>query len=158
MTRQNAIAVGGTPTATATGDDLWREVSSTETHLITSPPKTQPQNGNGKLPFTLQYADVDAERAVLAVLLMYPESVDDIRSILDVEDFQIVRHRWIYQAILGVVDEGDLPDFVTVTDAMRAAGRIKTPDDANEIYDLVIFDAAPNILNGLAYALSLIHI
>ena len=154
MTRQNAIAVGGTPTATATGDDLWREVSSTETHLITSPPKTQPQNGNGngKLPFTLQYADVDAERAVLAVLLIDPQSVDDIRSILDVEDFQIVRHRWIYQAILDVVDAGDLPDFVTVTDAMRAAGRIKTPDEANEIYDLVIFDAAPNILNGLAYA------
>lgn len=74
--------------------------------------------------------DVDAERAVLAVLLgQAPSGAAAVREAIDVARLEVVDfgaepHGYTFAAISDLARSGQVPDFVTVADALKRAGRL----------------------------------
>lgn len=58
------------------------------------------------------------EESVVGGLLLYPDTLDEVRDVLHPEDFAEVRYRRAYQGILAVADRGGDIDPVTVCDAI----------------------------------------
>jgi replicative DNA helicase len=74
-----------------------------------------PANGFEPLP----PHNSEAEESVLGALLMDPEALDVVASILSVDDWYHPRHRDIYAAMLRLRDAGQPTDFVMVCDELE---------------------------------------
>lgn len=66
----------------------------------------------------------EAEEAVLGAILINPDSYLTIASFLTADDFFIVRHRHIWEALSRISQRNEKPDFVTVQDELRALGQL----------------------------------
>ena len=60
-----------------------------------------------------------AEKAVLGGLIISPESVASVAGKLKPDHFYMVRHAWIYKAILELWRANTPVDFLTVTEWLR---------------------------------------
>ena len=71
-------------------------------------------------------SSAELEEALLGSLLvsLRPESLNSISVFLAPDDFFIVRHGWIYEAIKDVSDNGLAVDSITVAEALRQKGRL----------------------------------
>lgn len=67
-------------------------------------------------------SDVDTERSVLGVLMIWPERLDEVRHALRAEDFYHPSHATIYRAILSTADAGQAVDIVSVSSELRRMG------------------------------------
>lgn len=56
----------------------------------------------------------EAEQALLSSLLLNPSNADRVASLVDPADFYIVRHGWVYRAILVLHRQGEPVDVLTV--------------------------------------------
>jgi replicative DNA helicase len=66
----------------------------------------------------------DAEKALLGCIIRNPSMFHETRLIVGAEDFFIVRHGWIWDAIRSLVDSGATVDYITVCDALRQRGQL----------------------------------
>ncbi|MBL8147346.1 MAG: replicative DNA helicase [Anaerolineae bacterium] len=66
----------------------------------------------------------EAEEAVLGAILINPDSYLTIASFLTTDDFFILRHRHIWDALSRISQRNEKPDFVTVQDELRAMGQL----------------------------------
>ena len=87
---------------------------------------------------SLTFAADDIERAVLSALLNDPEAYDKIKGWLYPEHFQLVRWRWVFEAISDLRDDGRPADFVTVPDELERRGRLQQVGDAATVMELAI--------------------
>jgi len=76
---------------------------------VVEPLKPPPQN-------------IEAEQAVLGILIMHTSALDEVAAILKPDDFYRTAHRVIYSAILKMRDEGRSVDIVTLHDFLRSKG------------------------------------
>lgn len=67
----------------------------------------------------------DAEEALLGSILINPERFNDVAPFLEADDFYILRHKWIYEAIRRLADERSDIDVLTVNRALDAMGHLE---------------------------------
>ncbi|MBN2470841.1 MAG: replicative DNA helicase, partial [Anaerolineae bacterium] len=93
---------------------------------------------------------VEAEEAVLGSILMNPEALHEVRVFLAAEDFFILRHGWIYEAILRLAERDDAIDARTLAEELRAQERLE--DVGGEAYLNYLPTTMPTALNAEVYA------
>jgi replicative DNA helicase len=78
-----------------------------------------------QLPDVPQLAphSIEAEEAVLGSLLIAPDVLDDLGFLMP-DDFFIVKHAWIFEAIRAVNARKDQVDYLTVSEELREKERL----------------------------------
>jgi len=103
-------------------------------------------DGPGKeLPQSLE-----AEVSVLGAMLLEPNTIDEVASLLTVESFAQPRHQAVYQAICALHERQQGIDIVPVMEELRRRGRLEDAGGAEYLAYLV--DAVPSAANAVHYA------
>jgi hypothetical protein len=89
----------------------------------------------------------ELEKAALGALLIDDGALTEVATILEPDDFYDQRHAAIYRAILETSNRGVIPDYLTVSQALK--GDITGVDP---MYVTDLFNATPTSLNALEYA------
>lgn len=67
--------------------------------------------------------DENAERSVLASILINSEAIHEVKSILSIDDFYVEMHRNIYSAMLNIIERGEYIDYVSVYHELVSMGK-----------------------------------
>jgi replicative DNA helicase len=94
--------------------------------------------------------DIEAEQAVLSAIVLAPECLDDVRDVVNVEDFYDPRFRLMFQACLDLDAAGAKVDEIAVHTRLRAIDRSEQAGGAAAIAAMV--DATPAVANVLEHA------
>ena len=70
----------------------------------------------------------EAEEAVLGAILLNPEVWVDIASFLQQDDFFLLRHRWIWEAMQRITERNESLDYLTVSEELAQLGHLKDID------------------------------
>lgn len=92
----------------------------------------------------------EAEQAVLGSILINAECYDEISSVLSPDDFFLVKHKWIYQAIVEMKKRNQSLDNVTVTQAL--ADRKQLEDIGGPGYITELINNTPTHIHAYVYA------
>lgn len=113
---------------------------------------TQPAQGRApKAPLPrLGPHSIEAEEAVLGAVLIYPEVLLELTSIVQPDDFYELKHRWIWEAMLALSERGDAIDLLTVTEELRQ--RHKLEDIGGAAYVAQLANNTPTYLYAETYA------
>ena len=91
-----------------------------------------------------------AEQSVIGSMLLDKNAVVRVIEILNPESFYRDAHRFIYESILDLFDRGEPIDLVTVTEALRKAGKLDAVGGAVYVADLI--NSVPTSANIEHYA------
>jgi replicative DNA helicase len=69
--------------------------------------------------------NLEAEESVLGAVLLDPELIHALVTLLRPEDFFLEKHRWIWEAYLALYDRREAIDPVTVADELERQGRLQ---------------------------------
>ncbi len=86
---------------------------------------------------------------MLGSILINPEALYEVLSFLRVEDFFIVRHAWIWEAILNLHERRDPLDYLTLVNELEQQGRLA--DTGGAAYILSLINKTPSALNAAGY-------
>ncbi len=78
----------------------------------------------------------EAERALLGALLLDGERIPDAAELLRPGDFHDRRHQILFEVLVALADRSAPVDFITVGEALRAAGRFEEVGGAPFLIDL----------------------
>lgn len=92
---------------------------------------------------------VEAEEAVLGSILINPEALFEVLPFLKAEDFYIVRHQWIWEAVNGLHERRDPIDYLTVVSELEQTARLAELGGA--AYILSLINKTPSALNVEGY-------
>jgi replicative DNA helicase len=96
------------------------------------------------------HQDADAEAAVLSAILLSPSLLDELRDVVEPNDFFAIQHRVLFEALLEL-DEARSPiDTVTVKAKLEALGKWQQVGGAAFISQ--VMDATPAVANVLDHA------
>ncbi|MBN1311850.1 MAG: replicative DNA helicase [Anaerolineae bacterium] len=93
--------------------------------------------------------NIEAEEAVLGAILVNPEALFEVLPFLKAEDFFIVRHAWIWEAMLNLHERRDPLDYLTVVSELEQTGKLAETGGAGYILSLV--NKTPSSLNIEGY-------
>ncbi len=79
----------------------------------------------------------DAERALLGAIMLRPDAMHDISTVIFPESFYAEKHREIYRAILGIFSKGDPIDLLSVTHYLTEKGVLDRIGGASYITELI---------------------
>src|SRR3972149_2592175 len=88
----------------------------------------QPPNPNGShtaAPDRMAPHNVEAEEALLGCMIMNAREFYAVASFLRPGDFYIVKHEWIWQAMLRIHNREDEIDYISVIDELSTQGRLE---------------------------------
>lgn len=94
--------------------------------------------------------DLAAEQSVIGAMLLDKHAITKALEILQPDSFYRDAHRCIYEAMLELFDRGEPVDLVTVTDALRKAGRLEQAGGVIYVTDLL--NSVPTAANIEHYA------
>ena len=94
--------------------------------------------------------DLIAEQSIIGSLLLDKQALLRVIEILQADSFYRDAHRYIYQTILELFDRGEPVDLVTVTDALRKAGKLEAVGGSIYVTDLL--NSVPTAANVEYYA------
>jgi len=92
----------------------------------------------------------EAEAATLGAMLLDPEAVGIVLRHLRPEDFYSGYNRNIYSAILSLFNKGQEVDLITLTDELRATGKLEASGGA--AYATTLTSVVPTSANVEYYA------
>lgn len=92
----------------------------------------------------------DAEEAMLGACLINPDGMAMVRGYVSVEDFYLVKHMWIWQAMLALADAGDDIDNVTVIRKLEEMGRLE--QTGGSAYITYLLNNTPTHIHANTYA------
>lgn len=92
---------------------------------------------------------IPAEEAVLGGILINPEALFEVLMFLTSEDFFIVRHAWIWEAIVALHDRHEPVDHLLVCNELDQRGRLGETGGA--AYVLSLINKTPSSLNTEGY-------
>ncbi|RME86099.1 MAG: replicative DNA helicase [Caldilineae bacterium] len=95
-------------------------------------------------------ANIEAEEALLGSLMIDPDVVVQVATIVEPEDFYVQRHGWVYDAIRHLHDQRQPVDFLTVTDELERRGQLEDVGGAAFISSLI--NAVPSAIHAYHYA------
>ena len=106
-----------------------------------------PEEASGE---ALRPHDTEAEAAVLGAILINPEAYFDVAQILRAEDFFLLRHRWIWEAIARLHEQRKPVDLLTVAEELDRAGHLD--DVGGAAYLTTLASNVPSSLHAETYA------
>jgi replicative DNA helicase len=86
---------------------------------------------------------------VLGSILIYPDAYLQVASFLKGEDFYIHRHRWIWEAISQMHEEGTPIDYLTIIDALDRSGKLE--EIGGSAYLTALINTVPSSLHAETY-------
>ncbi len=106
---------------------------------------TQPSSISGQFaPYSQE-----AEEAVLGAVMVNPDAFLGVASFLTAEDFYILRHSYIWEALLRISERNEQIDFVTLQDELRALNRLN--DVGGPAYLLHLVNSTPTSIHAEVY-------
>jgi replicative DNA helicase len=93
---------------------------------------------------------IEAEEAVIGAVLIYPEALLELSSLVQPDDFYELKHRWIWEAILALSERNDAIDLLTLTEELRH--RQKLEDVGGAVYVAQLANNTPTYLYAETYA------
>ena len=93
---------------------------------------------------------IEAEEAVLGALLIDPDAIIRLATLLRPEDFYREKHAWIYRCVLDLHDRREPVDFLTLCDEMERRGQLNEVGGAAFITSLI--NAVPTSIHAEHYA------
>ncbi|MBD3236278.1 MAG: replicative DNA helicase [Candidatus Eisenbacteria bacterium] len=97
-----------------------------------------PRGGGGEPPAGLvPPQNLDAERAVLAAMLLDQGAIDKVEEILDDEAFYREAHRKVFRAIAALSARNESADLLTVTEELRRQGTLEAIGGATFLQSLL---------------------
>jgi replicative DNA helicase len=91
----------------------------------------------------------EAEEAVLGAIMINPESFLAVASFLNADDFFILRHGYIWEAMARIVERSDRLDTLTVQEELRAHGRLN--DIGGPAYLMQLINNTPTSVHAEVY-------
>jgi replicative DNA helicase len=91
---------------------------------------------------------IESEEAVLGSILISPDALLEVAS-LKPDDFFIVRHAWVYEAMLTLHNRRDPVDYLTVVNELEQARKLTEVGGA--AYILSLINKTPSALNVWGY-------
>jgi replicative DNA helicase len=79
--------------------------------------------------------NLDAERGVLGACLLDHERIDDVATVLRVEDFYLPPHGFIFQAMLEMSRDNKRPDPTLLANYLKKKGQLSELADVHEVAD-----------------------
>jgi replicative DNA helicase len=101
-----------------------------------APDKTVPNN-------------IEAEEAVLGALLIDPEAIFRVLPFLQVDDFYLQKHRWIYEAVISIHERHDPVDFLTLTTELEHQNHLDAA--GGDAYISQLITAVPSAISVESY-------
>ncbi|KAF2962515.1 replicative DNA helicase [Fervidobacterium sp. 2310opik-2] len=95
-------------------------------------------------------ANIEAEQALIGSILIEPEKLDNIVSIVSSSDFYDQRHRYIFSVIEQLHDEGLPIDIISVCDRLRNQDLLDKI--GGELYVAQLADSVPTSAHAEVYA------
>jgi len=92
----------------------------------------------------------EAEEATLGALLVDPEAIHAVACIVRPADFYIVKHRWLYEAMLALADRRESVDTLTICGELERRGHLADVGGTAHIVDLV--NVTPSAMHVESYA------
>ena len=89
----------------------------------------------------------ELEKAALGALLIDDGALTEVANLLEPEDFYDQRHAAIYRAVLEVARRGAIPDYLTITAALK-----QELTGVDPLYVSDLFNATPTSANAREYA------
>ncbi|MBN1287915.1 MAG: replicative DNA helicase [Anaerolineae bacterium] len=99
---------------------------------------------------------VEAEEAVLGSILINPETLLDVNSVLSADDFFIIRHRWIWEAIQRLHLRREAIDYLTVVRELDAHHKLE--DVGGPAYLTYLINNTPTSIHAETYARTVVRI
>lgn len=93
--------------------------------------------------------NVEAEEAVLGAVLIHSEALLELIAFLRADDFFIVRHGWVWDAMIALHTRRDPIDYLTVVNELEQVERLTEVGGAAYILSLV--NKTPSALNAEGY-------
>jgi replicative DNA helicase len=81
--------------------------------------------------------DLDAERALLGAVILKPEAMHDVSTIVQPESFYADKHREIYRAIVALFVKGDPIDLLSVSTKLKQAKQLERVGGAAYLGELI---------------------
>ncbi len=102
-------------------------------------------------PLTGQLAPYsqEAEEAVLGAVMVNPEAFLGVASFLKTDDFYILRHGYIWEALLRISERNEQIDYVTLQEELRALNRLN--DIGGPAYLLHLINSTPTSIHAEVY-------
>lgn len=94
--------------------------------------------------------DLDAERALLGALMLKPEMMHDVSTIVHPESFYADKHNEIYRAIFDLFVKGDPIDILSVSTRLKSAKQLERIGGASYLTELT--EAVPAAGNSVYYS------
>jgi len=98
----------------------------------------------GQVPYS-----VEAEEAVIGSVLIDPEAFYAVGTFLKPDDFYMLRHTYIWEAIDRLNQRGDQIDYLTVQEELRACGRLA--EIGGPAYLTQLINATPTSAHAAIY-------
>lgn len=103
--------------------------------------------------------NINVEEALLGSILMDPDAITRVMTIVDAADFYIHRNGWIFNAILEMRLDGNPADFLTVCDFLQDRPAISEYEYDNlleecggDVYISKLVNVVPTALHAVGYA------
>jgi replicative DNA helicase len=93
---------------------------------------------------------LEAEESVLGSMLLSQDAIVEVSEILKPEDFYKESHSLIYETALALFAAGEPVDPITVSESLRAQGKLERAGDRTYIVNLM--SAVPTPANARYYA------
>ena len=93
---------------------------------------------------------IDAENAVIGGLLIKSDCFDDIAMLLKADDFYLIQHRYIFNAISSLTQQNTPVDMLTVSESLKGKGVLEEVGGFAYLADMV--SNTPSVANIMAYA------
>ncbi len=81
--------------------------------------------------------NIEAEKALIGAIILKPEVMHDISTMVYPESFYADKHREIYRAILEVFTKGDPIDMLSITNKLKSNNQLERVGGASYITELV---------------------
>jgi replicative DNA helicase len=91
----------------------------------------------------------EAEEAVLGAVMINPDAFLGVATFLTTEDFYILRHAYIWEALARINERNDRADFVTVQEELSALGHLN--DIGGPGYLLQLINNTPTSVHAEVY-------
>jgi replicative DNA helicase len=93
--------------------------------------------------------NIEAEEAVLGALMIDPEAIYRVLPFLQIEDFYLQKHRWIYEAMIRIHERRDPIDFLTLTTELEQQDRLDAA--GSDAYISQLITAVPSAISVESY-------
>lgn len=95
-------------------------------------------------------SSIEAEEALLGSLMIDPDAIVEVATVVQPDDFYVQRLGWIYEAMRDLHDQRKPVDFLTVSDELERRGKLEDVGGAGYISSLI--NAVPTAIHAPHYA------